>query len=327
MRRREKLYRAYWMFAAERQRIFMRRVAGEPSPWTEDAILTRYRFTNPFRASDRESQSLIRKAIYAEGDFTSDDVLFRVVLFRLFSRTSTWLALERELGPLTRTTLTGKRLLPVLQRLQRSGPIYTNAFILCANNAFGYDDKVSNHVALLRLMFRRRALPLAVARAQSLKELYETLIDYPLIGPFMAYQLAIDVNYSELVDFHEDEFTVPGPGAERGIRKIFPSAQRREMSDIIRWVAEHQERECDQLGLDLPTLFGRRLHAIDCQNLFCEIDKYTRVAFPRLTSERSQIKSVFRPSDEPLQLFFPPKWQLNDRLPRQFIASTPLLPA
>jgi hypothetical protein len=313
---REEVYRAYWQFAAERQRIFLRRAAGEPGPWTDNAILRQYKFCNSYRASDRVSQFLIRDVIY-RGDFSPDDTLMRIILFRLFSKIETWLALERELGPITRATLRGQQLGRVLEHRRAEGPIYTSAFILCANKAFGHDRKHLNHIELVRMMFRRGALPAAVARASSLADVYAALLGFPLIGPFMAYQLAIDINYSALVDFHEDEFTVPGPGAERGIDKVFPSARRRDMAPIIDWMMENQEAEAARLGIDLPTLYGRRLYAIDCQNLFCELDKYARVAFPELKSNRQQIKSTFAPTGPLPELFYPPKWGLNARLPRQ----------
>src|SRR5205823_6316211 len=76
---------AYWRFAAARQEIFMRRLAGANPPWTDDPILRTYRFTNPYRASDRVSQYLIRNVIY-EGDQTVNEVFFRTLLFRLFNR-------------------------------------------------------------------------------------------------------------------------------------------------------------------------------------------------------------------------------------------------
>ena len=307
------VYRAYWQFAAERQRIFLRRAAGGPPPWTDDPIMRRYKFCNSYRASDRVSQFLIRDVIY-DTEVGADDMLLRIVLFRLFSKIETWRALEDELGPITRGTLRGDRAARSLERLQAKGPIYTGAFILCANKAFGFDRKFLNHIELVRTMFRRRALPLAVARARALDHVYAALIDYPLIGPFMAYQLAIDINYSPLVQFSEDEFTVPGPGAERGIRKVFPNARRRDMAQIIYWMTDNQQSEATKLGIDLPTLFGRPLHAIDCQNLFCELDKYTRVALPALTSNRKRIKALFRPTAEPLRLFYPPKWGLSEQL-------------
>jgi hypothetical protein len=311
---REHVYRTYWQFAAERQRIFLLRAAGEPGPWTSNQILQQYKFCNAYRASDRVSQFLIRDVIYGD-DVAADDTLMRIVLFRLFSKTETWRALERELGPVTRATLRGGRLARTLERLRAHGPIYTSAFILCANKAFGHDRKHLNHIELVRTMFRRGALPAAVGRARSLADIYEALRRYPLLGPFMAYQLSIDINYSALVGFSEDEFTVPGPGAERGIRKVFPDARRADMAPIIKWMVDHQEAETARLEIGLPTLFGRPLHAIDCQNLFCELDKYARVAFPELKSNRQRIKSAFAPTGSLPELFYPPKWGLNEILP------------
>jgi hypothetical protein len=312
---RDDVYRAYWEFAAERQRIFLRRAQGVPPPWTDDDILRQYKFCNAYRASDRVSQYLIRDVIYGE-DAGRDDLLMRIVLFRLFSKIETWRAIEEELGPLTLATLRGKRLSATLERLHASGPIYTSAFILCANKAFGFARKYLNHLELVRTMFRSRALPRAVAQARSLRDLYSALSRYPLLGPFMAYQLAIDINYSPLVDFDEDEFTVPGPGAERGIRKVFPAARRGDMEAIIHWMTANQESEAGRVGVELPDLFGRRLHAVDCQNLFCELDKYARVAFPELKSNRQRIKTRFRRTPEPIGLFYPPKWGINGSLPQ-----------
>ncbi len=317
MQRREDVYRAYWTFAAERQRIFERRIAGQPAPWTDDPILARYRFTNVWRMSDRVTQFLIRDVIYAQPELPADDLLVRIVLARLFSKPSTWRVIEERLGPVRRATLADRRLPPLLEELRATGPIYTSAFILCATKAYGHDRKHLNHLALVRDMVRGRRLPRALAAARQLKDVYEALIEFPLIGPFMAYQLAIDINYSELVDFSENEFTVPGPGAERGIRKVFPAAHRRDMPVVIHRMVEEQERACLQLGIAPPTLFGHPLRAIDCQNLFCELDKYARVRFPQLRSNRSRIKAAFTPSAEALQLFYPPKWGINERLPAE----------
>jgi 5-hmdU DNA kinase, helical domain len=316
MRAREEVYRAYWHLACERQQIFERRLVGTPPPWTKDEILDRYRFTNPWRASDRVSQFLIREVIYTPQPLPAEDQIARIVLFRLFSRPGTWRALEQRLGPIGRASLRGERLARTLDQLREEGPIYTSAFILCANKAYGFDEKHRNHIALVRAMLANGRLARALAGARSLRSVYEALGQFPLIGSFMAYQLAIDLNYSELIDFCEDEFTAPGPGAVRGIRKVFPDASRHEMSGLIHSMVDEQEQACASLGLVLPRLGGRRrLRAIDCQNLFCELDKYARVAFPDLTSNRTRIKARFEPSREPLpEPFYPPKWGINEGL-------------
>src|SRR5687768_12452512 len=113
-RPRPSVFRTYWKFAADRQAIFEARVAGIPGPWTSDEILRRYRFCNVFRAADRVSQHLIQKAAYGEADLTEEDIFFRVVLHRLFSRPSTWDLLERELGSIRAATFDPDRYASVL---------------------------------------------------------------------------------------------------------------------------------------------------------------------------------------------------------------------
>jgi len=155
--------------------------------------------------------------------------------------------------------------------------------------------------------------------AGSLRAVFEALREYPLIGDFMAYQLAIDLNYSEVVDFSENDFTQPGPGALRGIRKVFENLGDYTPAEAILWMVDNQEQEFQRLGLPFQGLWGRPLHAIDCQGLFCETDKYCREAVPELASARTRIKTRFRPDPGSLTLFFPPKWGINQHLPSQSV--------
>lgn len=307
---REDVFRTYWRFAAERQLVFERRLEGKAAPWTDDEILEEYRFCNVFRASDRVSQALIGVA-YAREDFSVKDLFLRVMLFRLFSRPETWGLIEAETGLLTASNFDEEKIGGVLDRAFESGSrLYTAAFILCAADAFGHRRKHRNHLALVASMLQAD-LPERLAEAPSLSTVYELLVEWPLIGPFMAYQLAIDFNYSPLLDFDENEFTVPGPGALRGLRKVFVDLGDLSPADAVHWLVDYQEAAEQELGITPPSLFGRPLHAIDCQNLLCEVDKYCRVAFPELESERTRIKQRFRPNSEPLHLAFPPKWGIE----------------
>jgi alpha-glutamyl/putrescinyl thymine pyrophosphorylase clade 1 len=307
---REDVFRTYWRFAAERQLVFERRLEGKAAPWTEDEILQEYRFCNVFRASDRVSQALIGAA-YAREDFSAEDLFLRVMLFRLFSRPETWELIEAETGLLTAANFDEEKIGRVLDRAFEEGSrLYTAAFILCATDAFGHRRKHRNHLALVASMLQAD-LPERLAGAPSLSTVYELLAEWPLIGPFMAYQLAIDFNYSPLLDFDENDFTVPGPGALRGLRKVFVDLGDLSPADAVHWLVDYQEAAEEELAIAPPSLFGRPLHAIDCQNLLCEVDKYCRVAFPKLESKRTRIKQRFRPNPEPLHLAFPPKWGID----------------
>ena len=136
-----------------------------------------------------------------------------------------------------------------------------------------------------------------------------------MIGAFMGYQLAVDLNYSDHLSFDENDFTVPGPGAVRGLQKVFSDFGDRTPRQLIMDMVARQDEHFERLGLPWAGLFGRPLHAIDCQGLFCETDKYARVAFPELASNRVRIKQEFRDPKARIDLFYPPKWQINDRIP------------
>ncbi len=309
---RPQLFDAYWRFAAARQQVFDARWAGQPGPWTDDPILQTYKFCNTYRAADRVTQYLLSDVIYHSDvdDLPAQDVFCRIVLFRLFSKPSTWRALDRPDRPLTASSLEPDADAERLDRLRRTHAIYTSAFIL-APPAVSLGSKHLHHLRLVKRMFSPGGLGTDLARARSLREVVEALLRWPTIGPFLAYQIAIDLNYSPHFAFDENDFTLPGPGAQRGLRKVFESPGNRTPQQLILDMVHSQEQHFTRLGLDFPGLFGRPLHAIDAQGLFCEIDKYSRVAYPDLKSARVRIKQTFRPTGPLPPLVFPPRWHLD----------------
>lgn len=311
---REEVFNSYWRLAAERQAIFFRRIANEPLPWTNDPILKSYKFCNTYRASDRVSQYLIRNVIY-KGSQNEEEVVFRALLFRMFNKIETWQHLETVFGSVDLSRFTFKDYARALENRLNSGEaIFGNAFILCATKAFGFDKKHLNYLALIRQMVQKDNIVRQIVDAKSFKEVFSIFRSYPLLGNFMAYQIAIDMNYSNIIDFSENDFTIAGPGAERGIRKCFIDTADKSNEYIIRWMTENQEIQFDRLGIKFQSLWGHPLHYIDCQGLFCETDKYCRMAFPELKSNRKRIKASFKHNSGRIEYFYPPKWGINDRV-------------
>ena len=156
----------------------------------------------------------------------------------------------------------------------------------------------------------------ASARRAICRRVFDLLRSYPSIGNFLAYQLITDLNYSTLVDYSEMEFVVPGPGAYSGIRKCFSDLGGMDPSHLIRVVTEHQHDEFVRRGLNFRSLWGRPLQLIDCQNIFCEVDKYTRVSDPEVAGAlgRRRIKQRYTASPKPITAWYPPDWGLNDKV-------------
>lgn len=316
------VYKTYWYFAAERLAIYFRRFEDTLGPWTVDPILQSYRFTNTYRAADRVSQYLIREVQYRDDRSQApDELFFRTMLFKFFNKIETWEAIERALGPVSWQSSDLERISAVLaERINRGARIYSAAYIMPSPD-FGHARKHDNHLALLgRMMADGMAGKLC--RARGLEQAYRLILGYPGLGPFLAFQYAIDLNYSTLTDFSEGEFVVAGPGALDGISKCFADTGGMSPAEIIYEMADRQHSEFPRLGLDFPGLFGRPLQPIDCQNIFCEVSKYARVAFPEIAglSGRTRIKQSYRPAPPPRDApAFPPKWRLDpSRMPDTF---------
>lgn len=311
------VFDTYWRFATERQATYYRRFAKPQGPWTNDPIIGRYKFTNAYRASDRVSQYLIRNVIYS-GAFSARDTVFRVLLFKLFNKIETWELLESRLGTLTSETFDARAFDQVLGEAVVAGTrIYSAAYIMpSAPKVDATSFKHRTHLHLLATVLRDGA-PERLMAAKNLGEVYGIFLALPSFGPFLAYQYAVDITYSDHFDFSENDFVQPGPGALNGLAKCFSSLGDYSPSDAIAWVTDHQVEDLAARELKFQTLWGRPLHRIDCQNLFCETDKYARVAHPEFTAAggRTKIKQNFTALGTMPTPFFPPKWNLQCFMP------------
>ena len=316
--RPSKLYPILWRFAFERQCIYLRRLFGEAAPWTDDPVLSTYRFTNAFRAADRVSQYLIRLA-YADEETSQDTLFLRTILFKIFNRIDTWDDIVRKLG------------LPVADRfdyaacddlltarLRAKVPVYSAAYIMPSGGRSGV-PKHRMHLQLIRDMVADR-LPAKLGRTRSLQDAYTLLLAWPTLGPFLAFQYAIDLNYTTLMSHTESDFVVAGPGALDGLAKCFESLGEFTPTETIVWLTDRQDKEFERYGLPFSGLWGRPLQPIDVQNLLCEVSKYTRVTHPAIKGQsgRTRIKQRFTSGGALPKPFFPPKWGLNQCIDERF---------
>jgi len=309
------VYNTYWEFISKRQDVFFKRFNNINYPWTDDEILNNYKFTNVYRATDRVSQFLIKNIIY-DGSQEPEELFFRTILFKIFNRISTWEFLQEELGEISLKNYSFKvydKLL--LEVLKNNEPIYSPAYIMASGKSiFGKDRKHQNHLLLIERMIKDK-LPYILQKSTSMKDVYELLLSYPTIGEFLAYQYTTDLNYSNLINFSEMEFVKAGPGAKDGIAKCFTSLGDYSYEDVIKMMADNQEMEFEKRGIIFQNLWGRNLQLIDCQNVFCEVDKYSRMFHPEImgVSNRIRIKQKFKVQNkEHIDYFFPPKWGINN---------------
>jgi hypothetical protein len=305
------VFHVYWKFAAERHAIFQRRLS-DVWPATVDPILSKYKFTNAYRVLDRTSQYLVGEVIL-KGEQTPTELFYRTLLFKLFNKIETWELLRRHLGDIRFSEHRFDHLDHVLSdALAKKQRIYSAAYIMPSGGPNGDSKKHRSHLRLLETMMQE-SVPQRLQAARTMAEGFAILRSYPMLGNFLAYQFVTDLNYSDLTDYSEREFVVAGPGAMDGLKKCFPNMSASDAPTLIRFMCDHQETLQEGLGLQPVTLCGRPLQLIDCQNLFCETDKYARVAYPDIVgiSGRTRIKQSFRVTGPLLPPVFPSKWRLE----------------
>ena len=137
---------------------------------------------------------MISEVAYDPDSDSYADRAFQIIAFRTFSKPSTWDGVRSLLGHAPRVTdlQSGafERALDDVKR--RNGGLYTGAFILCANKAFGFDEKHRNHVALFKRMFLDDRLDRSIAGSNSLEQVVYALQQFPLMGPFGKNQANAD---------------------------------------------------------------------------------------------------------------------------------------
>jgi hypothetical protein len=296
-----------WRWVKERHTIYTARREGKLSPWTTDAILAAYKFTNVFRELDRESQACIRIVNSGPSLDSFEEQFFRTVAFKTFNLDSTWQKLTTGLGEEPR--LSNFDLDRYCSILPADG-IYSNAYYgayPCTDlewEAIGLTrEKYAKkfHLRVLQIMIEQ-GIPAKAAAAASLEEIAALLQSFPRLGSFKAGQFALDLNYGPHLYLPVDCFVVAGPGARNGIDRCF-AAHGKRYNEVIRLICQYQD-ECSlaAVGSKVARLQGWAPAPMTVQNWFCEISKYLR---GDSKNKYSVPAGTIKPLPEPI---LPPWW-------------------
>lgn len=278
-------------FVAERHRIWEKRQAGLPAPWTDDPVLANRKFTNVFRVLDPGTQFVLTDLFEPELD--ERNRLMRAFLYRHTGRIETWQYLDVMMGGY-----------PVVDQLEavraawheyRGGfklggrgsgdrftaksegvrvfdnPMFTNAYLVFPQSGVPGTDKLDSIVDLTKRLFDPSShddiMPKWYA-ARNQAERFRLLRSNKGVGDFMSMQVLADWTY-QCGEDREDEFLMPGPGSVKGAKALDPSAST--MTVVKRVVQAVRELpDCPRVGYRVPSLMDIG------SNLLCEWSKYVR---------------------------------------------------
>ncbi|KAF8587500.1 hypothetical protein K439DRAFT_1338046, partial [Ramaria rubella] len=265
-----------WM--AERDRIRRKRLAGHPPPWSQDVVFNEHKFCNVYRAYDRGTQYILREVIN-KGSQDHQEICFRVILFKLFNRITTWEALDAHLGPLTWARFNIKAYVRVLATARESCALYTSAYQIPPPK-LGEKESFKNSLRLLELMMKDD-VPGQLLQRQHMRDAHQLIETYPGMGPFLSFQLLLDLNMSPHLNYSESEWTALGPGSTHCLVMIFGRAIKGRESDAIAYLYSTQNEHFERLGITDPPRMqasgpGPSISHVDIEHSLCECSKYSR---------------------------------------------------
>lgn len=262
---------AFFEYARKRYSIMISKNAGVPKPWTNDTILQQYRFCNVFREDDKVTRWF--KDAVRSPNRAHRNVVFAAVLFRMINCIPTgeilayhdlFMDWDEEKAHMV---------------LKDQKPLIGGAYMITTPYGF---SKLDGIIEVMRPVWeRRKEVSDYAVRCCSMEKLVEYLSQFHYIGPFRAYEMACDLQYTDWFDPHDTmTWANPGPGAARGIDRLMNGRlidlYRNRKSDQNYLIAVMREllfraQQVDYWPGHWPAWDMRTV-----EHTLCEFDKYSR---------------------------------------------------
>jgi hypothetical protein len=265
-----------WDWITERHRIYRKKAAGEPPPWTLDKTMQAYRFCNVFRELDKVTVWVRERwrDPYADSDY--------LWIAMCLARQINWPETLQEIGFPARGYDAGAVRRTLEARKARGEKLYTGAYMISAP-AGPYAgmgkpqytaEVVVGSVWEARGEFERL---FAGGRQPTMQAVHAWLRQFRGWGDFMAYEVVTDLRHTRYLRHAPDinTWAVAGPGAIRGLHRLHGRPYKSGMSQQQ---ACAEMRELLEMSRSNLPDFIPRLELREIEHSLCETDKWLRVA-------------------------------------------------
>lgn len=283
---------SFFGWIKERHNIYLSRAAGNPPPWTSDPILSKYKFTNPFRENDRVTVWMRKHWTNEQDTRPHEEILFNTCMFRMVGTSE----FAEEHGWVTDwNPEETKRVIE--RRIARKERTFTGAYIITNQGLKMPKSQVVVDHFLTPIWQDRAKMIESIQEHKGLELTHKLLGQYKGWGGggFMAYEVVTDLSYTPVLKWPYDKFTWAnaGPGAIRGLNRIHDRNLKKalnqkqaneEMGQLLHVAKHYLKDSCvPVLDVDMRTI----------EHSLCEWDKYERVRLGQ-----GEPRSLFRPSDK-----------------------------
>ncbi len=243
-------------FIYERQRIYIKKTAGDPWPWTDDVTLQRTKINNIFRRFDKftvfESEAIADMG-------PAYQVRFIAMARYVFSQPFMEFLLSKNF------IVTKKDLLE-FKRSVGGGYNYINEVVQFYRPSKGSTERVLlSHLKRIALYSQRfvKVVPSCTTPESVLTLLHEC---FPQLGKFRLYEVYTSLTYLKWFPFNEHDLLVIGPGSRRMAKLL----GLRTLSDF--------QMKAYEIDADLKRMklnCGQDYTVRTLEDSLCEFRKYT----------------------------------------------------
>lgn len=281
----------YLHYIVDREEVFKKRQQGEPYPWTDDEIIKNNSFTNNHRFNDRYS-------IYVQNNIINDnktslaDRIYKSIVSRIYNCQG-FCDLVNISGPnFWNNDVVTENVKKLENPNVKDGDVYTKAYRIIQPKVCYKKLYPNNHHKAHGLLYvndlREQYGDEIVDLFQSFnaKECYDWIrSNVRGAGPFIAYQMFVDISYFKEIPFSDRMFAIAGPGCERGFEYLFDDWDGLNKEEILWWHRNHLEEELKKAyGFGYDKLFdnepeeNRYFDMQEIENSGCEFSKYVQLS-------------------------------------------------
>lgn len=263
----------FFTFMMERERLRLSKETGRPWPWSDDAILNKYKFTNVKRENDRTTRWMRDNWTRPHDNRPAGEIIFNCALFRYFGTIEFASALGwQDEWQSERCVALAK------ERAARQARVFTGAYIIPTLGHRGPKCEAVASLILTPLWEARERLADIALSTQSWERVATEMRKLPGFGGtgFMTKEVLQDVMQTRVLADAVDrnDWCPAGPGARRGLNRM----HQREVTQSVKeaQLLDEMIGLFDASKAALPE-FMPELELHDIQFQLCEYDKYERV--------------------------------------------------
>ena len=255
---------SYLDTAVERHRIYKKKEAGAPKPWTDDRVYQQFFFCNLFRQYDKCTKWIIDNVLpYKRWDL--------IVVYRFISTMDLFTGIKENVDM---SNL--KDIECYMGEQKKFGSMFNGCFLRNPRIDGGWTETYKVPFYTIEAIRKHEDMLQKILETGTLQELVEFLKQFPGIGGFMGYEYACDLEYTDMFN-PSDKYTWAnmGPGALRGMSLLRFGVPGRKMP-ASEWVACARELLVllwERVAIEFPE---EDVSMREVEHWLCEYQKYRK---------------------------------------------------